>query len=261
MVGAMLVLAVVGVLWTPYDPLAVQPAHRLAGSSWEHWFGTDRYGRDVFSQIMAGAHRSIGVGLGATLIAAGVGVPLGLVAAWRGGWLAQVIMRGTDMLIALPALLLAIVATAIWGSSTWTAIVALGIANIAIFLRIVRVATLQVLSQDYVRAALDAGKSASFIAWRHVLPNIVPLLVAQAAITFALAILAEAGLSFLGLGTPPPLPSWGRMLQAAQSSLATAPHLALWPGLAIAWTVLGLHFFSDGVRARFTPATSQRSKV
>ncbi|MDO4929118.1 MAG: ABC transporter permease [Corynebacterium sp.] len=247
--GFMVLLAFIGLVWTPYDPLAVDPINRLAGSSWEHLFGTDRYGRDVFSQILAGAHRSLGVGMAATLVAAGIGIPLGLIAAWYPDWRAHIIMRACDILVALPALLLAIVATAIWGSSTVVAVIAIGIANIAIFTRITRVAATKVLVEDFVLASRDAGHARWWISQVHILPNIRSLLAAQAAITCALAMLAEAGLSFLGLGTPPPEPSWGRMLYSAQSSLASAPHLALWPGLFLALSILACYFLSDGLRS------------
>ena len=166
----------------------------------------------------------------------------------RGGWTESFIMRGADLLLAFPGLLLAIIATAMFGASTTAAMLAIGIASIPGFARVTRAQSLSFLSRDFVAAARTAKKSPWYIAIRHVLPNIVGVIIVQASVAFALAILAEAGLSFLGLGTPPPEPSWGRMLQSAQSSLATAPMLAVWPGAAIAVTVLGFNLLGDGLR-------------
>lgn len=257
---AVIAMALLSLVWTPHDPLHAVAANRLQGSSWQHWLGTDRYGRDVLSQIMVGSRISLLVGVVAVAVAALIGVPLGIIAGMRRGALETLIMRGADILLAFPALLLAIIATAAFGATTLTAMVAIGVANIPSFARVARAATLQVMSQDFIAAARDAGKSSLFIAVRHMLPNTRNFIIVQASVAFALAILAEAALSFLGLGTPPPDPSWGRMLQSAQASLAASPTLALWPGLAIAITVLGFNLFGDALRT-LTDPTQQRKVV
>ncbi|MBC3185098.1 ABC transporter permease [Corynebacterium sp. zg-331] len=253
LIGAVVLLACVSALWTPHDPLAVSPAHRLEGSSAQHLLGTDRLGRDVLSRLMAGSRITLLVGAVSVSISALLGVPLGLWAALRGGAVESAVMRGADLLMAFPALLLAILTGAALGASTWSAMIAIGVSGIPGFLRVTRAGALQVLSQDYVAAARLAGRTRPAIAAVHVIPNIAATLIVQASVAFALAVLAEAALSFLGLGTPPPEPSWGRMLGDAQASLATAPHLALWPGLAIATTVLGLNLLGDGLRDAFAP--------
>lgn len=257
-VGVVIIMALVSFLWTPYDPYHADAAIRLQGMSTSHLLGTDRYGRDVFSQIMVGARITLLVGIVAVSVAALLGVPLGIFAAMRRGVAESIIMRGADLVLAFPALLMAIIGTAMFGASTVTAMVAIGIASIPAFARVSRAAALSVLARDYIAASYSAGKKDFFVAYRHVLPNILSFVIVQASVSFALAILAEAGLSFLGLGTPPPEPSWGRMLQSAQSSLATAPELALWPGLAIALTVLGFNLLGDGLRDAFDPRFANR---
>lgn len=257
-IGAVIVLVVtvmaaISLVWTPYDPVQVFPTERLEGSSAQHLFGTDRYGRDVFSQIMAGSRITLFVGLVAVAIAGVIGTPLGILAGMRRGWWETFVMRGADLLLAFPALLLPIVSGAVFGASTASAMVAIGVAGIPGFARVARAGTLQVMSRDFVQAARSSGITTPVIALRHVLPNITSMLIVQASVTFALAILAEAALSFLGLGTPPPDPSWGRMLQTAQASLGVTPMLAVWPGVAIAVTVLGFNLLGDGLHDAFDP--------
>ena len=244
-VGAVIVAlvalaAVVSLVWTPYDPLQTEVAARLQGSSPAHWMGTDQFGRDIASRVMDGARLTLTVAVGAVGLSGLIGVPLGIWAGMRRG-ASRVVMAGADLLLAFPALLLAIVFTAVFGASIWIVVLAIGIAGIPAFVRVARAGTMQVMQRDYILAARIAKVSGPAIAWRHVLPNIWPLVLTQVSVAVALAILAEAGLSFLGLGAPAPYASWGRMLQASQPYLATSPHLALWPGAAIALTVLGFN--------------------
>lgn len=253
-VSLTILTALISLVWTPYDPLAALPADRLESSSTSHLLGTDRFGRDVLSRLMVGAQITLFVGLVAVTIAAVIGVPLGIIAGMRNGKLADaLIMRGADLMLAFPALLLAIIAGAIWGPSTLSAMIAIGIAGIPSFARIARSGTLQVMSQDFIDSAKVSKVPAATIATRHVLPNIIGLIIIQASVYFALAILAEAALSYLGLGTAPPAASWGRMLQDAQSLLSIHPGLTLWPGLAIALTVLGFNLLGDGLRDVLDP--------
>ena len=253
-VGATVLAALVSVVWTPYDPLLAIPAERLAGSSGEHLLGTDRFGRDVLSRLLVGAQITLFVGIIAVAISAAIGVPLGIAAGMRQGkFLDSLVMRSADLLLAFPALLLAIIAGAVWGPSTLTAMIAIGVAGIPSFARVARSGTLQVMSQDFIAAARVSKVSEFQIAYRHVFPNISGLVIVQSSVYFALAILAEAALSYLGLGTAPPAASWGRMLQDAQSLLAVNPTLTLWPGLAIALTVLGFNLLGDGLRDILDP--------
>ena len=246
--------ALLSVLWTPYDPLVAIPTERLGSSSAEHLLGTDRFGRDVASRLLVGAQITLFVGVIAVAISAFIGVPLGIAAGMRqGSFLDSLIMRTSDLLLAFPALLLAIIAGAVWGPSTLTAMVAIGIAGIPSFARVARSGTLQVMSQDFIAAARVSKVPELQIAIRHVCPNIAGLIIVQSSVYFALAILAEAALSYLGLGTAPPAASWGRMLQDAQSLLAVHPSLTLWPGLAIALTVLGFNLLGDGLRDILDP--------
>ena len=239
-VALVAVAALVSLAWTPYDPLQADVAARLQGSSAAHWMGTDQFGRDILSRVMDGARLTLTVAVGAGGLSALVGVPLGIWAGMRRG-ASRVVMAGADLLLAFPALLLAIVLTAVFGASIWIVVLAIGIAGIPGFVRVARAGALQVMQQDYILAARVAKVPGPVIARRHVLPNIWPIVLTQVSVAVALAILAEAGLSFLGLGAPAPYASWGRMLQASQPYLATTPHLALWPGAAIALTVLGFN--------------------
>ncbi|SDR79945.1 ABC transporter permease [Corynebacterium timonense] len=245
-VAAVAALALLSLVWTPHDPLQAAPAARLQGPSWEHWLGTDQFGRDLASRIMAGARVTLVVSLGAVAASAVAGVPLGIWAGMRRDLVDTAVMRLNDLALAFPALLLAVVFSAVFGASIGVVVLAIGLAGIPAFARVARAATLQVMSQDYILAARLSRVPGPRIAARHVWPNIAPLVAVQVSVALALAILAEAGLSFLGLGTPAPYASWGRMLQASQPYLATDPHLALWPGLAIAVTVLGFTLIGGG---------------
>jgi len=258
LVGLVVLVALVSFAWTPYNPTRVDAPSRLLGLSGDHWFGTDRFGRDVASQLMVGARTTLFVGVIAVGVAAAIGVPLGVVAAMTWSRLGELIMRVNDLLLAFPALLLAIMFGAVYGASTLTAMVAIGIATVPSFARVARSSALQVMGTEYVMAARVAGRRPSAIAVRHVLPNIAGIVIVQASVSFAIAILAEAALSFLGLGTPPPTPSWGRMLQESQDLLYVAPRLAVVPGIAIAVAVLGFNLLGDGLRDRYDPKLEDR---
>lgn len=260
LVVLVILTALISAVWTPYDPLQADPSVRLQPSSAAHWLGTDQYGRDVLSRVMVAARLTLLVALASVAISALVGVALGVWAGMQRGWVETIIMRTNDVVLAFPALLLAIVFTAVFGASTWIVILAVGISGIPGFARVARVATLQIMNQDYVLSARISRVPGPRIAWRHVLPNISGVLIVQISVALALAILAEAGLSFLGLGTPAPYASWGRMLQSSQPYLAIAPYLALWPGVAIGATVLGFNLFGDGLRDALSPRRAAAQK-
>lgn len=258
LVALVLLAAAISYVWTPYDPVVVDASSRLLGPSVAHWLGTDALGRDVFSRIIVGARTTMFVGVIAVGVGASLGIPLGVFAAMSGRFGSETIMRVVDIMLAFPALLLAILFSAVWGAGTLTAMLAIGIAVAPGFARLVRAGTLQVMSTEYVLAARVAGKSESIIAVRHVLPNITTMLIVQASVSYATAVLAEAGLSYLGLGTPPPTPSWGRILQEAQTVLFSDTLLSLWPAAAIAVAVLGFNLLGDGLRDRFDPQLDDR---
>ena len=248
------VLALVSFIWTPFDPTKLDIAGKLKTPSFEHWFGTDHFGRDMFSMIMVGARVSIAVAFVAVGIGMLLGVPLGLyAAARRGSLIDEIIMRGNDLVFAFPPLLLAIMITAVFGPGAVNAIIAIGIFNVPVFARLARGAALSLWTRDFVLAARVAGKNKARISAEHILPNIANLLIVQGTIQFSLAILAEAALAYVGLGAQPPLPSWGRMLADAQTLISLAPHMALFPGFAIIITVLGLNLMGDGLRDLFDP--------
>ena len=252
--AAFAALALVSLVWVPHDVGSLDIARRLLGPSAAHPLGTDHFGRDMVSMIMAGARTSIAVALVAVGIGVGLGVPLGLwAAANRGGWLDEVIMRGNDLIFAFPSLVIAILITAVFGPSAVNAILAIGIFNVPVFARVARGGALPLWTLDYVMAARVAGKGRALISVQHILPNVANLLIVQATIQFSLGILAEAALSYVGLGAQPPTPSWGRMLADAQTMIYTEPQLAILPGLAIVATVLGLNLLGDGLRDLLDP--------
>ena len=246
--------ALVSFVWTPFDHAALNIPNKLQIPGGVHLLGTDHFGRDILSMIMVGARTSIAVALVAVGIGMGLGVPLGLWAAARqGSWLDELIMRGNDLVFAFPSLVIAILITAIFGAGAVNAIIAIGIFNIPVFARITRGAALSIWQREFILAARVAGKSAARISVEHILPNVTNLLIVQGTIQFSLGILAEAGLSYVGLGAQPPLPSWGRMLADAQTLVSIAPHMALIPGFAIILMVLGLNLMGDGLRDYLDP--------
>lgn len=249
-----LLAAAISFAWTPFDVEKLVIANKLKLPDGSHWFGTDHFGRDILSMIMVGARTSIAVALVAVGIGMGIGVPLGLAAAARHrSFLDELIMRGNDLVFAFPALLIAIMITAVFGPGAVNAIIAIGIFNIPVFARLTRGAALGIWSREFVLAARVAGKNSLRVSVEHILPNITNLLIVQGTIQFSLGILAEAGLSYVGLGAQPPTPSWGRMLADSQTLITLAPHLALFPGLAIVFTVLGLNLMGDGLRDWLDP--------
>ncbi|HOY37046.1 MAG TPA: ABC transporter permease [Piscinibacter sp.] len=258
LVAALIVLALLSFVWTPHSATEIDVPNKLLPPSATHWLGTDSLGRDIVSLLIVGARASIAVGLIAVGIGITVGVALGLLAAARRGWVEELVMRLADFSIAFPALLTAIMLTAIYGPGLVTSIVAIGIFNIPEFARITRASANAVWTREFVLAARACGKGAWRITLEHVLPNIASVLIVQATIRFAIAILAEAALSYLGLGTQPPTPSWGRMLNEGQSMMYQAPLLAVWPGLAIVLSVLGLNLMGDGLRDLLDPRLARQ---
>ena len=251
-------VAALSLVWTPYSPYEIDMALRLRAPDARHWLGTDPYGRDIVSLLLVGARASIVVGVIAVGIGLMIGVALGLLAAARRGWVEEALMRVCDFGFAFPAILSAIMLTAVFGPGMVNAIIAIGIYNIPTFARITRASANAVWAREYILAARASGLSTWAITWEHVLPNIASVLVVQATIRFAIAILAEAALSYLGLGTQPPQPSWGRMLSEAQTLLFQAPMLAVYPGVAIALAVLGLNLLGDGLRDLSDPQLARK---
>ena len=251
-------MALLSLVWTPYPVAEIDIPSKLQPPSAAHWLGTDSLGRDIASQILVGAQNSIVVGVIAVGIGLGFGVLLGCIASARRGWVEELIMRGSDFAFAFPALLLAIMLTAIYGPGLVMSIVAIGIFNIPVFARITRGSANAVWAREFVLAARTAGKGPVRITLDHVLPNIASVLIVQATISFATAILAEAALSYLGLGTQPPQPSWGRMLNEAQTQMFQAPLLAVYPGVAIVLSVLGLNLLGDGLRDLMDPKLARK---
>jgi peptide/nickel transport system permease protein len=258
LVAALIFAAALSLVWTPYPPGGIDVPHKLLQPSFAHWLGTDSLGRDVVSQLLAGARVSILVGVIAVGIGLIFGVALGLVAASAKGLVEDVIMRLCDFTFAFPALLLAIMLTAVLGPGIVNAILAIGIFNVPVFAKVTRAMGHGVLARDYAAAARAAGKGPVAIALEHVLPNVAPALIVQATIQFAIAILAEAALSYLGLGAQPPQASWGRMLSDAQQMMFLAPRLAVFPGVAVALAVLGLNLLGDGLRDLLDPRLRAR---
>lgn len=252
--GAIAVVALVSLVWTPFS-LEDTTGDRLMPPSAEHWAGTDRLGRDLFSQLMVGARLALVVGFGSVLIAAVLGVTLGLVAAIANRWLDDAISSLLDIAIAFPTLLLAMLIVAWRGASMDSAILAIGLAGAAVIARLTRITTTRVLVQDFITASRTSGTGMLRVIGLHVVPNVWPTLVVPLALQFGGAVVAEASLSYLGLGSPPPNASWGRMLQEAQSTVLVAPTAAILPGLLLVVTIIGMNLLADGLRDVVDPTT------
>ena len=249
-----LIMATVSYFWQPFDVTELNISNRLKPMSLTHPLGTDHFGRDMLSMIMVGARTSIAVAFVAVGIGVLFGVPLGLFAAtWRGSFIDDSVMRFNDLIFAFPSLVIAILITAIAGPSAFNAIIAIGVFNIPVFARVSRGAALSLWQREFILSARVAGKTGLRISIEHILPNLMHILIVQATIQFSLGILAEAGLSYVGLGAQPPTPSWGRMRADAQTMVALTPRLAIVPGVAIIITVLGLNLLGDGLRDAFDP--------
>ena len=247
-------LAIVSFFWTPYDVTSLEISNRFKTPSYNHFLGTDHFGRDILSMIMVGTQTSIAVAMVAVCIGILFGLPLGLIAAAkRGTFFDDLVMRFNDLIFAFPALIIAILITAVLGPGAFNAIIAIGIFNIPVFARVARGAALTQWSKEYILAAQVSGKGTILISIEHIIPNILNLLIVQATIQFSLGILAEAALSYVGLGAQPPIPSLGRMLADSQTMISIAPHMAIFPGLFIVITVLGLNLMGDGLRDYFDP--------
>ncbi|WP_068317023.1 ABC transporter permease [Polycladidibacter hongkongensis] len=258
LLGTVITIVVVGTgvlsfFWLPFNVSSLNVAQRLQPASAQHWLGTDQYGRDLLSMLMIGAQTSLGVGLFAVGFGMLLGVPLGLLAAARRGFVDQLLMRFNDLVFAFPAVLSAILITASLGPGALNSIIAIGIFNVPVFARVARGGALSLAGREFLLAARLAGKGALRITFEHVLPNIASLLIVQATIQLSMGILAEAGLSYLGLGPQPPLVSWGRMLNEAQTLVSFAPQLALIPGATIVVAVLGFNLLGDGLRDLLDP--------
>ncbi len=249
--------ALLSLSYTPFDPNRMNLSKRFQVPNPTHWLGTDQYGRDILSRVMKGAVNSIIVGIVAVSIGMSFGIFLGSLAAFYKKWVDESIMRMSDVLYGFPAVLSAILITSILGPGVVNSMMAIGIFNIPIFARLTRVTSLSIWERDYVTSAKAIGRSDAGIIWRHILPNILSSLIVQGTVQFAIAILAEAGLSYLGLGTQPPHASWGRMLQEAQTFMGTSAWLAIFPGCAIALAVLGFNLLGDGLRDMLDPKLSR----
>jgi peptide/nickel transport system permease protein len=252
-IATFILLAVFAPLVTPYDPIATSWTLVRKAPSAQHWFGTDDLGRDILTRVIFGARASLMAGLISVTIAVSIGVPLGLLSGYRGGFIDALISRITDAMLACPFLILAIALAAFLGPSLGNAMIAIGVSATPVFVRLTRGQVMSVKVEDYVEAARAMGNPRWRIALFHILPNIMPALLVQATLSIAAAIIAEAALSFLGLGQQPPAPSWGSMLNAAQRFLTTAPWMAIWPGFSIFLVVLSLNLVGDGLRDALDP--------
>src|SRR5512132_2705047 len=246
-------LALAAPFVSPYDPLATSWSAIRKAPSAAHWFGSDEIGRDVLARVIWGTRASLLAGMVSVIIALSLGVPIGLLAGYSGGWTDMLISRITDAMLACPFLILAIALAAFLGPSLTNAMIAIGISATPIFIRLTRAQVLTVKTEDYVEAARAVGNPHLRIALRHIFPNVIPPIIVQATLAIAAAVIAEAALSFLGLGQQPPAPSWGSMLNTAKNYIDNAPWMAVWPGLSIFLLVLSFNLLGDGLRDAFDP--------
>ena len=252
--GAIIFGGLLSLIWTPADPLAMAIDQRMQMPSESAWLGTDHFGRDILARLMAATPLTLSVAFIGVSIGLVGGVPLGLIATLTPRPLIrQILMRGGDVFFAFPILIMAMLITAGFGGGAWVAILAIGLFNIPVFLRVTRAGALEQSHRTYIQSARLAGKSTARIAIEHILPNIAPLLILQASIQFSLGVLAEAGLSYLGLGASPTTPSWGRMLADSQTLMGLAPHMAIAPGVVIVVTVIAINIIAEGLRQRLDP--------
>jgi peptide/nickel transport system permease protein len=258
LIGTVVAAALLSFVWLPFDPNALDFASQLTGPSSQHWLGTDEFGRDLFSRVLVGARGTLYVGVIAVGLALSVGSLLGAVAGYAGSLLDELLMRLVDVLYAFPAILMALLLAAIYQPGTLTAMSAIGLATVPIFARLTRASVLSLKQRNYVEAGRALGASHGRLLRRYILPGALGPILVQASLSMAVAVLAEAALSFLGLGTPPGVPSWGNMLREAQGFLAMSPYPALVPGLAIVWTVLGWSLLGDGLRDLTDPRSRRR---
>lgn len=252
------ILALVGLFYTPHDPLLMHPPDRGLGPSFSYLLGTDQFGRDILSRVMNGASKAFLVGIVAAGVGLAVGGPLGALAGFAHGWADEAIMRLMDALFAFPAILLAIAIVGVLGPGLGNAMIAIGVAYVPVFARLARASVIGQLEAGYVDAARAVGCRPGRLLWTHILPNGLAPLIVQTTVTFGSAILAEAALSYLGLGVRPPHPSWGQMLNEASNYLSLAPWLAVFPGIAVAVTVLGFNLLGDGLRDQLDPQQRER---
>ncbi|GLS36210.1 peptide ABC transporter permease [Mesorhizobium tianshanense] len=252
-IGVVAVAALIGAVWTPYDPLAIDFMARLAPPGGAHWLGTDEFGRDVLSRLMAGASTSAWISLLTVILAVGAGTALGVFTGFVRGWVDRVLMTFNDALLAFPGILLALGLLAVFGANKYGIIFALGIAYTPSVARVVRGTVLSLREREFVEASRVMGNSEIYTMWRHILPNCIAPLTVLATSLFGWVLLAESALSFLGLGVPPPAPTWGNMLAASRAFIAQAAWLGIFPGLCISLTLLGINLLGDAVRDRLDP--------
>jgi peptide/nickel transport system permease protein len=256
LVGLLLAVILIGFVWLPYDPLAIDLDHTLAAPSLAHWLGTDEFGRDVAARAMLGARISTLIAIETVALAIGVGTALGLVAGFLRGWTERVLMTFSDALLAFPGILLALALVSVLGSSRHSIVIALAIAYLPATIRVVRGAVLSIREREYVEASRVAGDGALYTMWRHVLPNALPPILVLATSLFGWVILSESALSFLGVGVPPPAPTWGNMLSEARPYMYVASWLSIAPGLCIVAALLGINMLGDALRDRLDPRDS-----